>query len=108
MGIPGVTPGKDAILQAASGREFPLGFARQEPTGPAGEGIGVLVGHLHHRVLASPGQIAIGALGMAPVGPRNPVPPAELLDGSAAAHGLEHQRTWGPLAGLQLGELFDR
>jgi hypothetical protein len=108
VGVPGVAPGEDAILQTTAGREFPLDFARQEPTSPASEGLGILIGHLHHRVLASPGQIAIGALGMAPVGTGNPVPPAELLDGSAAAHGLEHQRTWGPLAGLQLGELFDR
>ncbi len=49
-----VAPGVDGAVEAAARRVLPLGLGGQVLAGPGGEGGGVLVGDVHHRVVVEP------------------------------------------------------
>lgn len=65
---------------------FPLRFGRQIASEPAGIGERVLERDVHHRLVLAATDVAARALGMTPVGARNPLPPrigaAKMLTGA--------------------------
>ena len=105
-GAPGVAPAEGPIPQAAPGGELPLGLAGEGGAGPGRVGLRIRQRHLHHRMVEPVVDGTAGALGMAPVGPGHPLPPAELLQGLAGGGEPEHHRARASLGGGELRELL--
>ena len=48
-----IAPGIEVARKSAPGRKFPLGFRREPLAGPRCEGSRILVGNLHHGIIAT-------------------------------------------------------
>ncbi|MNH16172.1 hypothetical protein D3C79_758030 [compost metagenome] len=101
-------PTEVRILQATAHRVFQLRLAGQCAPGPAGVGLGIAQGHLHHRVVGPIVPVAAGPQGVAPVRPGNELPAGPqhlraLLEHHCAWH---PQRVWQVGGGLCVDALF--
>ncbi len=70
-----VAPDVGRAFQAAASGSLPLGLGREHEAGPRRVRLGVLGGHLHHRVRAPVVHVAPWTLGVTPAGARRPGPP---------------------------------
>ena len=76
-----VAPGKLGAVEPAARGELPFGLGRQVLAGPFGVGQRVGERHMHDRMIVEPVDIALRAVGMAPVRALEEGPP---LDSSRA------------------------
>ena len=63
------------MLESAPGRVLPLSLGGKPSADPFGVGHGIEPRHVDNRMVTSVGQIALRALGMAPVGTEHLTPP---------------------------------
>jgi hypothetical protein len=61
-----VTPDERLAVESTAGGVFPFRLGRQALAGPAGVGVGIFPGDVHHGVVLPPLDGAAGPLGMAP------------------------------------------
>ncbi len=99
-----VAPRVASLLQAAAGGPLPLGLGREPAPRPLGVGDRLEPGHVHDRMVAQPVEVAVGPVGVTPVGSLDRPPPlgADHTPGGREVVGQETAEDERPA--LALGE----
>ncbi len=70
-----IAPHVRLAIESTAGGKLPLGLGREFLAGPRGVGLGVEVRHVGDGVPFTSPDVAVGALGMAPIGAGSERPP---------------------------------